>query len=516
MGSSFHDLFHLKPDGILAIILPHGVLFRGGEEGNIRKNLIEQNHIDTIIGLPANIFFGTGIPTIIMVLKQQRDNTDVLIVDASKGFAKEGTNNILRARDIKRIVDVVTSRTTVEKFSKVVSRDDIRANDYNLNIPRYVDSSEKAESWDIFASMFDGVPENELQELNTYWSAFPDLKEALFVSDNGSYYHLNVTDLKSTILSHTSVVSFLNHYKETFSDFGNELSHELLDNMQSLNIAQKEAVLSNAIFSRLSGIPLVDRYDAYQLLDDEWKKIAVDLEIIQTEGFNATRQVAPNMVSKKKNGKDQEVQEGWVGHIIPFSLVQESLLSDDLTNLTKQEARLAEISSEYEGQLEELSEEDKEQDFINESKDAFVSAEVKKALKAKEAEPQTLAVLKKVNELITEEKMLKQQIKGKYAELDIKTKEVIKELSDDEIRELLQKKWITPIINGLCSLPNTVLAEFIDKLEAICNKYETTFADVEEEIADTEASLISLMDNLTGGEFDMKGLAEFKKLLRGE
>lgn len=511
-----HDLFHLKPDGILAIVLPHGVLFRGGEEGNIRKNLIEQNHIDTIIGLPANIFFGTGIPTIIMVLKQQRDNTDVLIVDASKGFAKEGTNNILRARDIKRIVDVVTSRTTVEKFSKVVSRDDIRANDYNLNIPRYVDSSEKAESWDIFASMFDGVPENELQELNTYWSAFPDLKEALFVSDNGSYYHLNVTDLKSTILSHTSVVSFLNHYKETFSDFGNELSHELLDNMQSLNIAQKEAVLSNAIFSRLSGIPLVDRYDAYQLLDDEWKKIAVDLEIIQTEGFNATRQVAPNMVSKKKNGKDQEVQEGWVGHIIPFSLVQESLLSDDLTNLTKQEARLAEISSEYEGQLEELSEEDKEQDFINESKDAFVSAEVKKALKAKEAEPQTLAVLKKVNELITEEKMLKQQIKGKYAELDIKTKEVIKELSDDEIRELLQKKWITPIINGLCSLPNTVLAEFIDKLEAICNKYETTFADVEEEIADTEASLISLMDNLTGGEFDMKGLAEFKKLLRGE
>ena len=147
-----HDLFHLKPDGIMTIVLPHGVLFRGGEEGTIRKNLIELNHIDAIIGLPANIFFGTGIPTIIMVLKQKRDNTDVLIVDASKGFAKAGKNNILRACDIKRIVDVVTARSTVEKFSKVVSRDDIRANDYNLNIPRYVDSSEKAESWDIFAS----------------------------------------------------------------------------------------------------------------------------------------------------------------------------------------------------------------------------------------------------------------------------------------------------------------------------------------------------------------------------
>ena len=133
----------------MTIVLPHGVLFRGGEEGTIRTNLIELNHIDAIIGLPANIFFGTGIPTIIMVLKRKRNNTDVLIVDASKGFAKAGKNNILRACDIKRIVDVVTTRSTVEKFSKVVSRDNIRGNDYNLNIPRYVDSSEKAESWDI-------------------------------------------------------------------------------------------------------------------------------------------------------------------------------------------------------------------------------------------------------------------------------------------------------------------------------------------------------------------------------
>lgn len=144
-----HDLFHLKSDGIMTIVLPHGVLFRGGEEGEIRKNLIEQNHIDAIIGLPSNIFFGTGIPTIIMVLKQKRTNTDVLVVDASKGYIKVGKNNKLRASDIKRIVDVVTKRENVEKYSRAVSRDEIRQNDYNLNIPRYVDSSEEAESWDI-------------------------------------------------------------------------------------------------------------------------------------------------------------------------------------------------------------------------------------------------------------------------------------------------------------------------------------------------------------------------------
>ncbi len=511
-----HDLFHLKPDGIMTIVLPHGVLFRGGEEGTIRKNLIELNHIDAIIGLPANIFFGTGIPTIIMVLKQKRDNTDVLIVDASKGFAKVGKNNVLRACDIKRIVDVVTSRGTVEKFSRVVSRDDIRANDYNLNIPRYVDSSEKAESWDIFASMFGGIPDSELQELHPFWSAFPGLKEALFASDNGAYCRLCAADLKSAVRSHPSVVSFLNRYETAFRDFDNVLRAELLDKMRTLNTAREEAVLSDAIFSRLDGIPLVDRYGAYQLLDDEWGRIVVDLEIIQTEGFAAVKQVDPNMVSKKKDGKDQEVQEGWTGHIIPLAQAQDVLLPDALTALTELEARLTEISGEYEMLLEELSEEDKEQSFVNEGKDAFVPAEVKKALKAKEVEPQTLAILKKADALITEEKALRRQIKTDSAALHARTKEVIEGLSDETALELLQRKWIAPITGALRSLPDTVLAEFTGKLEAICKKYETTFAQVEEEIADTERSLISLLDDLTGSEFDMMGLAEFKKLLGGE
>ena len=156
----------------MTIVLPHGVLFRGGEEGEIRKNLIEQNHIDAIIGLPSNIFFGTGIPTIIMILKQKRENTDVLVVDASKGFIKSGKNNKLRASDIKRIVDVVINRENVANFSRVVSRDEIRNNNYNLNIPRYVDSSEKTESWDIFATMFGGIPKSELEDLSNFWNAF--------------------------------------------------------------------------------------------------------------------------------------------------------------------------------------------------------------------------------------------------------------------------------------------------------------------------------------------------------
>jgi type I restriction-modification system, M subunit len=152
-----HDLYHLKPDGIMAIVLPHGVLFRGGEERKIRMNLIEKNKIDAIIGLPSNIFFGTGIPTIIMVLKQHRDRDDILIVDASKGFVKVGKNNQLRASDIKKIVDIVNNRETIEGYSRLVSKEELRQQDYNLNIPRYVDSSEPQESWDIYASMYGGI-----------------------------------------------------------------------------------------------------------------------------------------------------------------------------------------------------------------------------------------------------------------------------------------------------------------------------------------------------------------------
>ena len=223
-----HDLFHIKSDGIMTIVLPHGVLFRGGEEGEIRKNLIENNHIDAVIGLPANIFFGTGIPTIIMVLKQKRDRTDILIVDASKGFEKVGKNNKLRASDIKKVADVVTKRLDVEKFSRVVSRDEVRANDYNLNIPRYVDSSEKPESWDIYASMFGGIPAKEIDNYEEYWKAFPGLKEELFAFDNDSYACLKVDDVKKAIADHPSVKSFIQHYISAFDGFDEYLNRELI------------------------------------------------------------------------------------------------------------------------------------------------------------------------------------------------------------------------------------------------------------------------------------------------
>lgn len=510
-----HDLFHLKSDGIMTIVLPHGVLFRGGEEGEIRKNLIEQNHIDAIIGLPANIFFGTGIPTIIMVLKQKRANTDVLVVDASKGFIKVGKNNKLRASDIKRIVDVVTKRENVEKYSRAVSRDEIRQNDYNLNIPRYVDSSEEAESWDIFASMFGGLPISEIDKLEDYWRAFPSLRNELFENTSSEYCRLTATDVKKAILEHSDVKRFQQQYASAFDDFDSYLYEELIDKMSELNISKTEATLSAEIFGRLSSIPLVDRYIAYQLLDDEWTKIAVDLEIIQTEGFEATKKVNPNMIVKKKDGKEQEVQEGWVGQIIPFDLIQTTILKEDKAVLENKESRLTEIAAEYEELLDSLTEEEKEGDFVNESKDAFVAAEIKKALKSESIEPETKEKLRSVNSLIAEEKELKAAIKKEVGLLEAKTKETIEGLSDDQAIELLKEKWITPIINNLMKLPDGIVNDLVSKLDSLAKKYETTLEEVEAEISETEKALSLMIDNLVGSEFDMLGLKEFQKLLGG-
>ena len=575
-----HDLFHIKPDGIMTIVLPHGVLFRGGEEGEIRKNLIEGNNIDAIIGLPANIFFGTGIQTIIMVLKQKRENTDVLIVDASKGFIKVGKNNKLRASDIKKIVDAVTARANIDKFSRKVCREEIRLNEYNLNIPRYVDSSEGAEKWDLYASMFGGIPMSEIAELSEYWSAFPELKEALFTKGVGPYAELAVSNIEQTVDEHPAVKAFISNFMRAFGDFDSFLKSELITNMATLNISKEEVVLSADIFARLASIPLINRYEAYQLLDDEWAKTSVDLEIIQTEGFNAVKKVDPNMVIKKKDGKEEEVQDGWIGHIIPFELVQRTLLLDEYEALKQKEGRLAEISSEYDELLDSLSEEEKDSSLTNDSSDAFVAKAVgeklkeiyadvdtqeikalnayaalskkaeklayisahddivwsnmdankdgtysKKAVNSYLAELQSAfefpedsfeAKIVKVSKLMAEEKEVKAQVKADVAALHMKTKETIESLSDEQALELLEQKWIFPLTESIKQLPKAVIQVLVDKIKTLSEKYAVTYSAVESEIKESESILSALIDELVGNEHDMKGLSEFQALLKGK
>lgn len=514
-----HDLYHLKPDGIMTIVLPHGVLFRGGEEGQIRKNLIEQNNIDAVIGLPANIFFGTGIPTIIMVLRQKRENTDVLIIDASKNFVKEGKNNKLRASDIRRIVDTVRERKTTDKYSKVVSREEIRANDYNLNIPRYVDSSESTESYDIYASMFGGVPAKELEDYKTYWNVFPTLKTDLFEGENG-YYALRSQDVKKTIHANADVRSYLDGYKSAFSDLGTYMDSVLIDGAETLSIPKTEEDTAANIFGRFENISLVDPYEAYEIYEKQFEMISGDLELIQTEGIETVKQVDPNMVMKKKNGKDEEVQDGWKGHIVPFELAQELYLSNEKAELKAMQDKLAEIPSDYEELLESLSEDEKEtiSEALDENNEAFVFKNIKgmvKQLKADKESANLVEVLLKADELNTKEKTLKASIKQKELDLHLKTKTVIENLSVDQIQEVLHEKWISPVTEGILKLSGDMLDGFTKNIENLSSKYAITMADLEKEIQETEKSLSNMLSDITGSESDMAGIRELQLLLGG-
>lgn len=511
-----HDLYHLNSGGIMTIVLPHGVLFRGGEEGDIRQNLIEKNRIDAIIGLPANIFFGTGIPTIIMVLKKEKPDTDILIIDASKGFEKEGKNNKLRACDIKKITDTIISRVSIPKFSKLVSRDEIRANEYNLNIPRYVDSSEQSESWDIYASMFGGIPASEIDEFKEYWSAFPGLKENLLEKINDSYYSLKSEEINETVNKFANILQFKNDFSMAFDTFENQLKSRLIDNMLEVNIYKEENEISDIIFNNLKSIPLIDKYEAYQLLDDEWRKISIDLEIIQTEGKSAIVQVDPNMVMKKKNGNDVEIQEGWKGHIIPFDIVQQLLFTDELNSISQKESRLLEITSEIQEVFDSLTEEEKEKDFVNDSKEAFVNSQIKKAIKSDDYDNETKEKLKSVDKLLDEEKPLKKSVKEESAKLHLKTKEAIENLSEDQVTTLLELKWITPLTDKLSKLPDAIINNLISLLKAKMNKYSVTFSQLDQEIKEAEKALSSMIDDLTGNDYDMQGLRAFQALLGGE
>lgn len=519
-----HDLFHIKPDGIMTIVLPHGVLFRGGEEEKIRKALIENNNIDAIIGLPANIFYGTGIPTIIMILRQKRVNTDVLIIDASKGYIKAGKNNKLRASDIKKIVNTIVNRESIEKYSRVVTKEEIRENDYNLNIPRYVDSSDEPESWDIYASMFGGIPNEEIDGLKKYWDAFPNLKTVLFKSLNSSYSELlSNDDIKELIDNNQDIKAFNEKFLNNFDSLNDYLKTQFIDNMQSLNIAQEENVIANEIFKRLSNFPIIDKYKAYQILDDKWQGISTDLEIIQTEGFSAIKQVDPNMVIKKKNGKDEEVQEGYVGHIIPFELAQRILLNEEYLSLTKKVQELDNITNECSVILDNIAEDDKNgnSQLFNEDNTAFVNAEILKFArglqksKQKYDEESFENQIIKVANLIEKEKSLKKDIKQDSEKLLAETKRLIENLTDNQALDLLKEKWINPLISSLKELPNHIIKDLISNVSNLSKKYSLTLIDLESQIKEAETSLVGMIDELVGDEYDMKGLNELKSLLKG-
>lgn len=577
-----HDLYHLKDNGIMCIVMPHGVLFRGGTEKDIRTQLVENNNIEAIIGLPSNCFYGTGISTIIMVLKKHREASDVLIVDASKEFFKDGNKNRLSGHHIKKIVDAVLNRESIPHFASLVSKQAIKDNDYNLNIPRYVESEEKVPV-DLHATIFGGIPNYEIKHLKKYWEAFPSLYNELFTRINDHTSELSCVSVRDTIKRNEDVVAFEEKYTEAFQVLETQLYSLLIDNpVENVSALKKEII--NRIFELCKHFEIVDKYLVYKAFDDVWEQISFDLETIRLQGFDAARSVEDIEVYDKKE-KDA-VKKGEEGRIIPFSLIQEHLFADEFTQMDSLNTELSSVMSEYETFWEELDDELKEEmkkkdDGKDEQSEAKLDTKLLKAkyqevlatlsndttkmyveyaaLKPKQkvefqkSHPELVwpdetekvkngtykqaainAIVEQIkNEIeIAEEEddykirhlyllgqqisALKKQIKEIKTNLDNKARETIVTLSDDEVKTLLKEKWLTPAMQNINAIPNSIISDLNRSVLEIISKYENPILTLDTDIAKTEKSLSDMLGELTGDAFDVSAIQQFNHLLGGK
>ena len=439
----------------------------------------------------------------------------MLIIDASKGFIKDGKQNKLRACDVKKIADTYRERKTIPGFSRVVSRDEIRRNEYNLNIPRYVDSSEAPVKYDIYSTMFGGIPNSEIADLKKYWDAFPTLQKEVFAAENDRpYSSMKTDDVLGTIASNADVTSFKDRFTEAFRDFKGMLHTRLIDNVMLVKDVMENDIISEEIFRRMESLPLVDKYAAYQILADNWNGIIGDIEIIQTEGIEACKVVEPKTkMVKDKNGVEQEVEDGLKGRIIPFELVQKTLFQSDMDAISALQIRVEAIDGELDAVRDELlSMEDTDKYFDAEKDNAFLKKEITADSKPKaDVEDEIKEQLKQIVKLWDEQSAKNKQIKADKIALEKKTIETIEALDMSSINQFLELKWIVPITSAIEALPDSVIQSLADSVNALNEKYAVTYNDIEQSLEDSEQNLATLIGQLTGDEFAISGLSNLIK-----
>ena len=350
--------------------------------------------------------------------------------------------------------------------------------------------------------MFGGIPIQEIDALVKYWEALPGLREELFAAENAHCVRSRCEDTTALVRENESVKSYIARYQTAFSELRQQLVSTLIGGWEHVDAPSAEASVAEEVFRLVEPFSLVDKYDAYQALDDVWNVVAADLEVLQTEGFDATRKVDPEYVLKKKGGKDVEVQDGWKGHVLPFSLVQNALLSTEAAQLHDLQDEMSRLNGECESIKEELHCEDAEEDDSDESCDL-----AEEEIAAKQTE---LASLQK------KLKSLKKEVKAQESVLEEKTREAIESLTDEQVYGLLEAKWVAPLMNDLNALPQASVDRLIKKVNALEEKYKDTYADVAEQISDAERELDAMLGQLVGDGFDMLGIAELRKLLGGE
>lgn len=473
-----HIIKSLKSTGKGAIILPHGVLFRGNAEARIRENLIKQGYIKGIIGLPANLFYGTGIPACIIVIDKEHAQAreSIFMVDASKGFIKDGNKNRLRSQDIYKIVEVFTKQLEQPHFSRMVPLSEIVANDYNLNIPRYIDSSEPEDLHDLSAHLQGGIPNRDIDALERYWQIFPSIRAALFKPAREGYSEalVKASEVKNTILNHDEFKQFatnsLQHY-HVWAHASNLAEISVGDQPKAL-IAE----ISESLLQSYSQTPLLSKYDIYQILMDYWSDtMQDDVYVLVQDGWSTGKVLRELEV--KKGEKLRETPDLVIGktkykaELIPPALIVARYFADEQTKIDTLQSKLDSASQELETYLEENSGDD---GLLNEAlndKDKVTKATVTARLKIA-TDPDEKSALKQAQKLFDNEANAKKALKKAQDALDLAVFKQYPKLSIDEIKNLIvDDKWLATLQSNIEAEIERVTQQLANRVKELEERY---------------------------------------------
>ena len=503
-----HGLYHLRAGGTMAIVLPHGVLFRGAAEGEIRKRLIEKNFIDAIIGLPSNLFTNTGIPVVVIILKKNRNLTDpVLMIDASKGFIKVGKQNVLLEKDIAKIVDVYVGKKEIYGYSHLASRSEIIKNDYNLNIPRHVKSISDEIPHDVDAHLYGGIPSANIKELKTLQDLASDVLEGCLEELRPGYFRLNkpISEVKKLLYGSSKVKSMDESLKEETQSYISKYWNELRNITEDVELSALEERMTVEIKDILTKYSHIDVYSGYQIIAEIWKdSLHHDLELIAKEGFyNVGRMREPNFVIKGTGKNRREEQDGWISALIPIDLITKRLFAHEKQQIEEKNQVIQSIELE----LSELVEKSKEEDTVefealndilerlndDELGDSFDKNELKTAIKSEKKGTNRYELLLKVDGLFNKVSSLAKEIKDDERKLKDAVQERIINLTNDEIDMLVYEKWFGRTVSEITSLVYESLKNELDILNSLDKRYADTLETIDSQIEKliTEFELLS-------------------------
>ncbi len=501
-----HFIHSLKPQiGKGAIILPHGVLFRGNTEATIRTEIIQRKIIKGIIGLPPNLFFGTGIPACIIVIDKEnaRARQGLFMIDASKGFVKDGNKNRLREQDIRKIVDSFNGFIKIPKYSRMIAYSEIEANEYNLNIPRYIDSSQPEDIQDISAHLSGGIPQKDVDDLEVYWEVFPGLRKELFTEgDRAGYLESKVgkDKIRETIYQHPEFAAYAEKVKSFYDEWKKDNEARLYQISKDENPKQLIEDISKSLLDKYKNMSLIDHYDVYQCLMAYWEEaMQDDVYSMVFEGWESGREIEREMV-KKKDGSPTGKMKSYEGKVIPKKLMIKEYFLQDREAIDKLESERDEILA----QMEELKEENSgEEGLLKEiisDKGSISKGELQKRIKEiktdKEA-AEELEILVQYEGLMARESKLNAEIKEAVEALDKLVYDRYEKLSIEEIKDLVvEKKWFLAVYECIDDIYSAVSHRLTNRILELVERYEETLPQIEEEVADYEGKVKSHLERM--------------------